>query len=167
MMELCAGYRPFLVPSSDGSISLYPFEATDAIVDINGYFTRQRFQRTVLFPSDAVPRQQQHGRLLHRQLRAADLPGHHYSHDPYRVIAAMEWQSGDGEGLCLNALVIPNGNVDPVSHCIRNGSAAAECIGDQCVRRANGEQRVHRTWGTNGSVDVYAFRRPHVVVEIS
>ncbi|MBI4902479.1 MAG: hypothetical protein HY820_02510 [Acidobacteria bacterium] len=158
-----------IVPASqDGSINLYPYEVTDAIVDINGYFAPDNGAGLYYFPVT--------------QCRVSNTTDSTYtgSFGPpifpdttTRTIPLVQSSRCPGipatkvKAYVLNATVIPNGNPMPFLTIWPTGQPQPNAS----VINAFEGQTVSSGFivpaGTSGSVDVYAFRRTHVAVEIS
>jgi len=157
-----------IVPAStDGSISLYPFETTDAIVDINGYFAPDNGSGLFYFPitqcrvsnSTDATFTGNFGPPIFQDTTTRTIP-----------IASSPRCSGSpatAKAYALNATVIPNGNPMPFLTIFPTGQPQPNAS----VINAFEGQTVSSGFivpaGTNGSIDVYAFRRTHVVIEIA
>jgi hypothetical protein len=158
-----------IVPASgDGSINLYAFESTDVIVDINGYFapdngttglfyypvTQCRLSNTMdgsLTGSFGGP--------IFEDQTARSIP-----------IPASTRCSGiptTAKAYALNATVVPNGNAMPYLTVWPTGQPQPIAS----VINAFEGQTVSSGFivpaGTGGSIDVFAYRRTQVALEIS
>jgi len=156
-----------ILPSSgDGSVSLYPFDNTDAIIDINGYFA----------PDDGV-----NGLFFYpvRQCRVVDTStstggvfgGPMFDDQSQRTIPIPS-HTGCGvpataRAYALNASVVPAGSPVPFLTVWPSGQSQPNAS----VINAFEGQTVSSGFlvpaGNGGSVVVYAFRRTHVVLEIA
>jgi len=158
-----------IVPaSSEGSISLYPFETTDAIVDINGYFAPDNGTTGLFY----FPLTQCRVSNSNDGTYTGNFGPPIYNDTTTRTIpiATSPRCSGspaNAKAYALNATVIPNGSPMPFLTIFPTGQPQPNAS----VINAFEGQTVSSGFivpaGTNGSIDVYAFRRTHVVIEIA
>lgn len=146
-----------IVPaSSDGSISLFTYDRSDVIVDINGYFAADDGQNGLFFyPA--------------RQCRLINTT---FTNDTSRTIPVLSSSScidiaSSAKAYALNATVIPNGSPVPFLTVWPTGQTRPNAS----VINAFQGQVVSSAFivpaGTNGAVDVYAYRATDAVLEIS
>ncbi|MFN7934999.1 MAG: hypothetical protein U0R19_16840 [Bryobacteraceae bacterium] len=150
-----------IVPASqDGSIDVYAFDRTDFIVDVNGYFAPDNGQGLYYFPVT--------------QCRANDsaVSGGIYQDNTTRTINVPTAGNCAGipataKGYVVNVTAIPNGNPMPFITVYPTGQPQPNA---SVLNAFQGQTVTNSTIvpaGTNGAIDVYAFRRTNVVVEIS
>jgi len=157
-----------IVPAStDGSISLYPFETTDAIVDINGYFAPDNGGGLFYYPitqcrvsnSTDATFTGNFGPPIFQDTTTRTIP-----------IASSPRCSGspaNAKAYALNATVIPNGNPMPFLTIFPTGQPQPNASVISAFEGQTVSSGFIVPAGTNGSIDVYAFRRTHVVIEIA
>lgn len=150
-----------IVPASgDGSIDVYAFDRTDFIVDINGYFAPDNGQGLYYFPVT--------------QCRANDstVTGGIYPDDSTRTITVPSAGNCGGipataKGYVVNVTAVPGGSPMPFLTVYPTGQSRPNA---SVLNAFQGQTVTNSTIvpaGTNGALDVYAFRRTHAVVEIS
>lgn len=150
-----------------GAVNLYAFEATDVIVDINGYFAADNGTGLYYFPIT--------------QCRAANssdpsytgsFGGPIYGDTTKRTIPVPESTRCTGipsgaKAYSLNATVIPNGNPMPFLTAWRTGQQQPNASIINAFQGQTVSSGFLVPTGTNGSVDIYAFRATHVALEVS
>jgi len=151
-----------IIPASlDGSIDVFAFDNTDFLVDINGYFAPDNGQSGLYyFPV--------------RQCRASDstVTGGAYPDDSTRTVGVPTAGNCTGipataRGYVVNVTALPNGSPMPFITVYPTGQPRPNA---SVLNAFQGQVVTNSTIvpaGTNGALDVYAFRRTHVVVEIS
>ena len=151
-----------IIPASGNStIDVFTFNATDFIIDINGYYA----------PDDGA-----NGMFYFpvTQCRASDstASGGPYADDTTRPISipAASGCSGipsNARGYAINVTALPNGNPMPFLTAYPTGQPRPNAS----ILNAFQGQIVSNSAivpaGTNGSIDIYAFRRTDVVVDVS
>jgi hypothetical protein len=150
-----------IVPAAaDGSVDVFAYNATDFIVDINGYFAAD----------DGV-----HGQLYFPviQCRASDstVAGGIYADETARAIDIPSSSGCPGipntaKGYLINVTALPNGNPMPFLTAYPTGqprpnASILNAFQGQIVTNA-----AIVPAGTAGKIDVYAYRRTNVVVEV-
>lgn len=149
-----------IVPAAGGSIDVFTFDATDFLVDINGYYAPDNGQG--LFYYNVTP------------CRASDstASGGTYPADTARTINVPGASGCSGipttaRGYALNVTALPNGNPVPFITAYPTGQPRPNAS----ILNAFQGQIVSNSAiipaGTNGAVDIYTFQRTDVVVEIS
>jgi len=151
-----------IIPASaDGSINVFAYDATDFLMDINGYFA----------PDDGV-----NGQLYFpvTQCRLSDsiasaLP---YTDGATRTIsvpsaAACPGLPAGARGYALNFTAVPNGNPMPFLTAYPTGQAQPNASVLNAFQGQTISNSAIIPAGTGGAIDVYAFRRTDVVVEIA
>lgn len=147
--------------SSNGTIDVFTFDATDFIIDINGYYA----------PDDGV-----NGLFYFpvTQCRASDstVSGGAYADDTTKSIQipAVSGCTGiptNARGYAINVTALPNGNPMPFLTAYPTGQPRPNAS----ILNAFQGQIVSNSAivpaGVNGAIDIYAFRRTDVVVEVS
>ena len=145
-----------IVPAStNGEIDVFAFDRTDFLVDINGYFAVDNGQGLYYNPVT--------------QCRASDAQ---YADDTTRTIAIPTAGNCTGipataKGYVINATAVPAGSPMPFLTLYPTGQPRPNAS----VLNAFEGQTVTNTSiipaGANGSIDVYAFQRTRVVVDVS
>ncbi len=150
-----------IVPASaNGSIDVYAFDRTDFIVDINGYFAPDNGQGLYYFPVT--------------QCRANDstVTGGIYADNTTRTVTVPGSGNCTGipataKGYVVNVTAMPGGSPMPFITVYPTGQARPNA---SVLNAFEGQTVTNATIvpaGTNGAIDVYAYRRTHAVVEIS
>ncbi|MBL8210638.1 MAG: hypothetical protein JNK87_08000, partial [Bryobacterales bacterium] len=150
-----------IIPASaDGSIDVFAYNNSDVLMDINGYFA----------PDDGAG-------LYYNpitQCRASDstTSGGPYADETARTIAIPSAPACAGipaaaRAYAINVTALPNGNPMPFLTAYptgqpRPGASILNAFQGQVV--TNGAIVPS---GSNGAIDIYAYRRTDVVVEIS
>ncbi|MCC6362414.1 MAG: DUF3421 domain-containing protein [Bryobacterales bacterium] len=151
-----------IIPAgSEGSIDVYAHNATDFLADISGYYA----------PDDGV-----NGQFYFpvTQCRASDstVNGGIYGDDTARTIAIPDAAGCSGipisaRGYAINVTALPGGSPMPFLSAYPTGQPRPNAS----VLNAFQGQIVSNSAivpsGSNGSIDIYAYRRTHVVVEVS
>jgi hypothetical protein len=150
-----------IVPASaNGTIDVFTYDATDFIIDINGYYA----------PDDGV-----NGLFYFpvTQCRASDstVSGGIYEDDTTRTISIPSATGCSGipsnaRGYSINVTALPNGNPMPFLTAyptgqVRPNASILNAFQGQIVSNA-----AIVPAGANGLIDIYAFRRTDVVVEV-
>ncbi len=157
-----------LPAAPDGGINLYAFEATDMIVDINGYFAPDN-GTTGLFYFPVT--QCRLSNSTDNTLQAPYGPPI-FDNETTRTINPTLSRCGQSlpaapRAYVLNATVIPNGNPMPFLTVWPTGQPRP---GASVINAFEG-QTVSSGFivpaGSNAAIDVFAFRRTHVALEIS
>lgn len=154
-----------IVPaSSDGSLDLYPFDNTDVIVDINGYFAPDDGANGLFyFPVTQC-------RVSDSRNAAGTFGGPIFEARTSRTLPMPQSACSlptNARAYAVGVTAIPNGNpmpfvtVWPTGQSFPNASILNAFQG-QIVTNSSIIPA-----GTNGSIDVYAFERTHIVVEVS
>jgi hypothetical protein len=150
-----------LPASADGSLDVFTFNQTDFLIDINGYFA----------PDDGVS-----GQFYFpvTQCRASDstVSGGIYGDDSFRTINVPTAVGCNGipstaRGYALNVTALPSGSPMPFVTAYPTGQVRpnasilnafeGQIVTNSAIVPANAA----------GAIDVYAYRRTHLVVEIS
>ncbi|MBI4905769.1 MAG: hypothetical protein HY820_19200 [Acidobacteria bacterium] len=151
-----------IIPAAaDGSIDVFAYDATDFLVDINGYYAADDGQRGLFyFPV--------------KQCRASDstLTGGPYADETSRTINIPTASGCSGipataQGYAINVTALPDGNPMPFLTAYPSGqprpnASILNAFQGQVVTNA-----AIIPAGTGGAIDVFAFRRTGVVVEVS
>lgn len=150
-----------LPASADGSIDVFAFNQTDFIIDINGYFA----------PDDGV-----NGQFYFpiTQCRASDstVSGGIYTDNTVRTISIPTAAGCTGipvsaRGYALNVTALPSGSPMPFVTAYPTGQNRPNAS----ILNAFEGQIVTNSAiipaGAGGAIDVYAYRRTHLVVEVS
>lgn len=152
-----------IIPASgDGSIDVFTYDPTDFLIDINGFYA----------PDDGT------GRGLYyfpvTQCRAIDstVSGGPFADDTARTINVPATTGCSGippsaQGYAINVTALPNGNPMPFITAYPTGqprpnASILNAFQGQVVSNA-----AIIPAGTNGSIDIYAYRRTDVVLEVS
>ncbi|MBI4907205.1 MAG: hypothetical protein HY820_26510 [Acidobacteria bacterium] len=150
-----------IVPASaDGSIDVYAYDRTDFLVDINGYFAPDNGAGLYYFPV--------------KQCRVSDssVSGSVYADDTARTISVPATGNCAGipitaKGYSVNVTAVPNGGSVPFITAYPTGQARPNAS----ILNAFEGQIVANSAivpaGANGAIDVYAFRRTNVTVDLS
>jgi hypothetical protein len=150
-----------LPASADGSIDVFTFNQADFLIDINGYFA----------PDDGVNGQYY---FPVTQCRASDstASGGIYADDTTRTIAVPSAAGCSGipvtaRGYAMNVTAMPGGSPMPFVSAYPSGQSRPNAS----ILNAFEGQTVTNSAivpaGIGGAVDIYAYRRTHLVVEIS
>ncbi|MBL8217079.1 MAG: hypothetical protein JNK87_40540 [Bryobacterales bacterium] len=159
-----------IVPASpDGSINLYAFDRTDMIVDINGYFAPDNGTTGLYY----FPVTQCRFANTNDAAFAAPNGAPIFENESIRTFTPSPARCGGApipataRAYVLNATVIPNGNPMPFLTVWPTGQPRP---GASVINAFEG-QTVSSGFivpaGTNGAIDVFAYRRTHVALEIS
>ncbi|MBL8214955.1 MAG: lamin tail domain-containing protein, partial [Bryobacterales bacterium] len=152
-----------IVPAaSDGSINVYAYNNSDLIVDINGYFAPDDGQRGLFY----YPVTQ--CRANDSRTTGAGI----YPDESSRSIAVPSSAGCSGipttaQAYAVNVTAIPDGNPMPFLTAWPTGSPRP---GASILNAFQGQTVTNSAivpTGANGTIDVYAYRRTNVVVEIS
>lgn len=150
-----------IVPASaDGSIDIYASDATDFLLDINGYFAPDDGRGQFFYPV--------------QQCRLSDstVSGGAYGDNASRTTtvagsAACPGIPTGAQGYAIAVTAIPAGNSVPYVTAYPTGSA----VPNTSILNAFQGQTVTNSAivpaGTNGAIDIYTFRRTDIIVEIS
>ncbi|MFN7934547.1 MAG: hypothetical protein U0R19_14545 [Bryobacteraceae bacterium] len=151
-----------IVPASgDGSIDVFAFEATDVLIDINGYYAADDGQKGLYyFPVT--------------QCRASDsrVSGGIYADDTARTVAVPSAASCTGipanaQAYAIQATVLPYGNPMPFLTAYPSGQSRPNASMLNAFEGQVVTSGAMIPAGANGAIDVYVYRRTDVVVEIS
>lgn len=151
-----------IIPASpNGSIDVFTYDATDFIIDINGYYA----------PDDG-----QNGLFYYpvTQCRASDstVNGGQYADESTRTIPIPTAPGCTGipataKGYALNVTALPGGNPMP----FLTGYPTGQSQPNASILNAFQGQIVTNSAiipaGANGAINIYAYRRTDVVVEVS
>jgi len=157
-----------IVPASpDGSISLYAFEATDAIVDINGYFAPDNGTGLFYFPVTQCRVSHTNDGSFTGSFGPPIFTDQTSRTIPITASTKCPGVPASAKAYALNATVIPNGSSMPFLTIWPSGQPQPNAS----VINAFEGQTVSSGFivpaGTNGSVDIFAFRQTHVVLEMA
>jgi hypothetical protein len=157
-----------IVPASaDGSISLYAFEATDVIVDINGYFAPDNGTGLYYYPVTQCRVSNTSDAAFTGSFGAPVFANQSTRTIPIPASTRCAGVPTSAKAYALNATVLPNGNSMP----FLTLWPTAQAQPNASVINAFEGQTVSSGFivpaGANGSVDVFAFRQTHVVLEIA
>jgi hypothetical protein len=147
-----------IIPASpDGSIDVFTSGATDFLVDINGYYA----------PDDGV-----NGQFYFPVTQCRAVSATTFADESVRTInlPAATGCSGipsNAKGYSINVTALPNGNPMPFLTAYPTGqprpnASILNAFQGQVVSNA-----AIIPAGTNGAIDIFAFRRTDVVVEVS
>ncbi|MCC6367718.1 MAG: hypothetical protein IT165_29700 [Bryobacterales bacterium] len=150
-----------IIPAaSDGSIDVFTYDATDFLIDINGYYAPDNGQGLFYFPVT--------------QCRASDstVSGGAYPDNTSRTInipaaAGCSGIPADAKGYVINVTALPTANPMPFLTAWPTGTARPNAS----ILNAFQGQIVSNSAiipaGAGAAIDVYAFKRTNVVVEVS
>lgn len=151
-----------IIPASaDRSIDVFTYDATDFLVDINGYYA----------PDDGST-----GQFYFpvKQCRAADsrVSGGAYPDDSVRTIgiprvAGCQGIPESARGYAINVTALPNGNPMPFLTAYPTGQPRPNA---SILNAFQGQVVTNGAIvpaGVNGGIEIYAYRRTDVVVEVS
>lgn len=155
-----------IVPASgDGSLDVFAFDRSDLLVDINGYFA----------PDDGA-----NGLYYYpvTQCRVSDsrnfngtFGGPIYGDETNRTIpvpsSACAGIPTTARGFVINATVMPSGSPMPFLTVFPTGQARPNASLLNAFQGQTVTSSSIIPAGTNGSIDVFAYRRTHVVIEVS
>ncbi|MCC6342569.1 MAG: trypsin-like peptidase domain-containing protein [Bryobacterales bacterium] len=150
-----------LPASADGSIDVYAYDTTDFLVDINGYFAPDNGSGLYYYPVI--------------QCRAYDttaLSGLPFADNETRTIAVPVAAGCSGipanaKGYAVNVTAIPNGSPMPFITAYPTGQNRPNASILNAFQGQTVTNSAIIPAGTNGAIDVYAYKRTNVVVEIS
>ncbi len=150
-----------IVPASaDGTIDVFTFNATDFLVDINGYFAPDDGRGLLYYPVT--------------QCRASDTTATNspYSDNTTRTIAVPLVAGCSGipstaQGYAINVTAIPGGSPMPYLTAYPTGQPQPNA---SILNAFQGQVVTNSAIipaGTGGAIDIYAYRKTDVVLEIS
>lgn len=155
-----------IVPAStDGSIDVFAFDRTDFIVDINGYFAPDDGANGLFyFPVTQC-------RISDSRNAASTFGGPIFADDSVRSIpvpaSSCSGVPGNARGYSINATALPGGSPMPFLTLYPSGQARPNAS----ILNAFQGQIVTNSAiipaGPSGSIDVYAFRQTHIVLDLS
>jgi hypothetical protein len=158
-----------IVPASaDGSISLFAFDRTDVIVDINGYFAADDGASGLFyFPT----RQCRVSNTLDPTYTGA-FGGGMFGNEATRTIPILASPNCTGiastaRAYAANATVIPNGSPMPFLTVWPSGQARPNASVINAFQGQTVSSGFIVPAGSGGSVDVFAYRATHVAMELS
>jgi hypothetical protein len=151
-----------IVPASnDGSIDVYAFEATDFIMDINGYFAPDNGTTgQFYFP---VTQCRVYNTLGANAPKFEDTT----TRTVNMVTGPCSGIPADARGYAINVTAVPNGNPMPFITAYPTGQAQPNA---SVLNAFQGQTVTNFTIvpaGTLGQLNVYAYRRTDVVVEVN
>ncbi|MFN7939240.1 MAG: hypothetical protein U0R19_38300 [Bryobacteraceae bacterium] len=151
-----------IVPANgDGSIDVYAFEATDFIMDINGYFAPDNGTTgQFYFPVTQC-------RVYNTQGTNAPAVPNESTRTVNMVTGPCTGIPADARGYAMNVTAIPNGNAMPFLTVYPTGQGQPNA---SVLNAFQGQTVTNFTIvpaGTQGQVNVYAYRRTDVVVEVN
>lgn len=151
-----------IVPASiDGSIDVYAFEATDFIMDINGYFAPDNGTTgQFYFPVTQC-------RVYNTLATNAPAFNNETARSVNMATGPCSGIPSDARGYAMNITAIPNGNPMPFITAYPTGQPQPNA---SVLNAFQGQTVTNFTIvpaGTLGQVDVYAYRRTDVVVEVN
>ncbi|MBL8230020.1 MAG: hypothetical protein JNL98_16140 [Bryobacterales bacterium] len=157
-----------IIPAnSDGSIDVFSFDRSDLVVDITGYFAPDNGQGLLYYPVTQC-------RLINTL--DGSFPGSFgppiMESETTRTvpIPASTRCSGvpsTARGYVVNATALPNGSPMPFLTLWPTGQPRPNASTLNAFQGQVVTNQAIVPAGTNGAIDVYAFRRTHVVLEIS
>jgi hypothetical protein len=147
-----------IIPASaDGSIDVFTFNATDFLIDINGYYA----------PDDGV-----NGQFYFPVTQCRASAATTYEDETRRTMHIPTAPGCTGipanaKGYAINVTAMPNGNPMPFLTAFPTGqqrpnASMLNAFQGQVVTNA-----AIIPAGTNGAIDIFAYRRTEVVVEVS
>ncbi|MCC6393904.1 MAG: hypothetical protein IT167_25120 [Bryobacterales bacterium] len=158
-----------IIPANmDGSVDVFTYNQTDFLVDINGYFAADD-GKTGLYYFPVT------------QCRAVDTTnaayvtgygGPMFADDTTRSFAVPTSPYCTGipataKGYALNVTAVPNGSPMPFLTVYPTGKSRPNASILNAFEGQTVSNSVVVPAGSNGAVDVYAYRKTHVVVEVS
>lgn len=158
-----------IVPASaDGSVSFSAFATTDLIVDINGYFAPDNGSTGLYYyPVTQCRISQSNDASFTGSFGGPAFADATSRSIPVPASSRCPGIPASAKAYAINATVIPGGNPMPFLTVWPSGQPQPNAS----VINAFEGQTVSSAFivpaGANGSVDVYAFRQTHVVLEIS
>lgn len=157
-----------IVPASpDGSISLYAFEATDVIVDINGYFAPDNGTGQFFYPVTQCRASNTNDGSYTGSFGGPAFADNTTRTIPLRASTRCPGIPQTVRGYAANATVMPNGNPMPFLTVWGTGQAQPNASVINAFQGQTVSSGFIVPAGTDGSIDVFAFRATHVAVEIS
>ncbi|MBI4906163.1 MAG: hypothetical protein HY820_21190 [Acidobacteria bacterium] len=151
-----------IIPASaDGTIDVFAYDSTDFLMDINGY----------LAPDDGV-NGQLYFPVTQCRINDSTISGSPFPDATTRTIPVAGAVSCPGvpataRGYALNFTAIPNGNPMPFLTAFPTGQAQPTASILNAFQGQTVSNSAIIAAGANGAIDVYAYRRTDVVVEIS
>ncbi|MBS1830641.1 MAG: hypothetical protein JST93_35405, partial [Acidobacteria bacterium] len=151
-----------IVPANAlGSIDVYAYEATDFLMDINGYFA----------PDDGVKGQFYFPVTQCRLYDTMTANGPVIPNSSTRTISPLTSAcAGIGQtarGYAINVTAVPNGNPMPFITVYPTGSAQPNASVLNAFQGQTVTNFAIVPSGTNGQIDLYAYRQTHAIVEIN
>jgi hypothetical protein len=157
-----------IVPASaDGSISLYAFEATDVIVDINGYFAPDNGTGLFFYPVTQCRASNTNDPSYPGSFGGPAFADNATRTIPVRASARCSGIPQTVRGYAANATVIPSGNPMPFLTVWGTGQPQPNASVINAFQGQTVSSGFIVPAGTDGSIDVFAFRSTHVALEIS
>ncbi|MBL8229255.1 MAG: hypothetical protein JNL98_12285 [Bryobacterales bacterium] len=154
-----------IVPASgDGSVDVLAFNRSDFIIDINGYYAPDNGQGLFYFPVTQC-------RVSDTRNAAGAYGGPIFADDSSRTIAIPRSSCAGipttARGYVLNATALPNGSPMPFLTLWPTGQARPNASVLNAFQGQIATNSAIIPAGSDGSIDLYAFRRTHVVLEVS
>ncbi|MFN7932000.1 MAG: BACON domain-containing carbohydrate-binding protein [Bryobacteraceae bacterium] len=151
-----------IVPANAlGSIDVYAYEATDFIMDINGYFA----------PDDGVKGQFYFPVTQCRLYDTMTANGPMIGNDSKRTISPLTSACvGIGQtarGYAINVTAVPNGSPMPFITVYPTGSPQPNASVLNAFQGQTVTNFAIVPSGTNGQIEFYAYRQTHAIVEIN
>lgn len=153
-----------LPASSDGSVDIFAFDRTDVLVDITGYFAPDDGQNGLFY----YPVRQ--CRAVDTQLAAGPFGGPIFGDEVTRSYqlpsSGCVGVSSSARAYSIHATAIPNTNPMPFLTAYPTGQARPNASILNAFQGQTVTNSAIVPAGTNGSIDVYAFRRTHLVIDV-
>ncbi|MBL8230542.1 MAG: hypothetical protein JNL98_18775 [Bryobacterales bacterium] len=153
-----------LPASADGSVDVFTFDRTDFLIDINGYFAPDNGQGLFYFPV-------QQCRVSDSRSANGTFGGPVFENEQTRTyplpVSACSGIPAAARAYVVNASVIPNGSPMPFLTLWPTGQGRPNASSLNAFEGQIVTNSAIIPAGANGAIDVYAFRRTHVVLEVS
>lgn len=154
-----------LPASTDGSVSVYVFDPSDVLVDINGYFAPDNGLGLFYTPVTQC-------RVSDSRLTNVPLGGPIFDSETARTIPILSSPCaaaipGTAKAYSINATVLPGGSAMPFLTLWPSGQQRPNA---SVLNAFEGQTATNFSIvpsGVAGSIDAFAFRRTHLVLEIS
>ncbi|MBL8231014.1 MAG: SBBP repeat-containing protein [Bryobacterales bacterium] len=154
-----------LPASADGSVDIFAFDRTDVLVDITGYFAPDDGQNGLsYFPVRQC-------RAVDTQRAAGPFGGPAFSDELTRSYAlpaaACAGVLPSARAYAIHATAIPSGNPMPFVTAFPTGQPRPNASILNAFQGQTVTNSAIVPAGANGSIDVYAFRSSHLIIDIA
>jgi hypothetical protein len=156
-----------LPANADGSINLYAYEATDVIVDINGYFAPDNGQGLYYYPVTQCRISNTADAALTNPYGEPVLQDQSSRRIPVAFSPSCDGIPTNAKAFALHATVTPNGNPMPFLTVWGSGLPQPNASVINAFQGQTVTSGFIVPAGPGASVDVYAYRQTNVVLDIS